>query len=167
MSSCLTTYWELKHAKTSQIPELKTWRRGWMDGVLQQRRTFQHVSLFPRAQVSQSELLHADQAGAGACIVNAGLWSNFLRWLLLCHLHLPQLVSIFSVQLKWTRSWCGKKMIYVQVSPLTSQHQHSVTGGFNYSAAMIAACLRSRQFHTICVLTSSSETIHEIVTKAV
>ena len=112
---------------------------------------------------SQSELLHADQAGA--CIVNAGLWSNFLCWLLLCHR--PQLVSIFSVQLKWTRSWCGKKMIYVQVSPLTRQHQHSVTGGFNYSAAMIAACLRSRQFHTICVLTSSSETIHEIVTKAV
>ena len=165
MSSCLRYY--VLGAKTRQnIPDPRTqnmmaWLEGWSSPTKENISTRFFISAVP----SQSELLHAHQAGAGACIVNAGLWSNFLRWLLLCHL--PHLVSIFSVQLKWTRSWCGKKTIYVQVSPLTSQHQHSVTGGFNYSAAMIAACLRSRQFHTICVLTSSSETIHEIVTKAV
>ena len=87
-------------AKTRQnIPDPRTqnmmaWLEGWSSPTRENILTRFFISPVP----SQSELLHADQAGAGACIVNAGLWSNFLRWLLLCHL--PQLVSIFSVQLK-------------------------------------------------------------------
>ena len=48
---------------------------GWSSPTKENISTRFFISPVP----SQSELLHADQAGAGACIVNAGLWSNFLR----------------------------------------------------------------------------------------